>query len=444
MDLLLVEVRQSRSISEADITVPPLGVAYIAALAEQGGFKTGIIDLNVTNEKLERKIKKAKLIGVSCYTNNYHEALKILYLAKKQKKKVIIGGPHATALPDEVLDDGFDFVVVGEGELVIGELLKALEKGTTPTIKGLVYKENNKIRKNGSHRVKDLDSLPLPARHLLDLWKYTYPGAVATSRGCAYYCRYCCARSIAGRLRLRKAEKVVDELIYIQSLGFDSFFIIDPNFAFDKRRVLEICNSVKKLDMEWLTELRLDHVDSEVITAMAKAGCKVGRFGIESGSQRLVDLINKGIRIREVLRIVKNFVQEGITPVCGFMIGHPTETEKEFKATLKLALKIKKLGGEVTFAVQTPYPGSYLYRKAENIGIKILTRQWREYHHLNPVIETQNFSNSDLRRMLFDSITRIMNTTLPDIEVLEEKPMVTKISEGLERKSFRSIALHAT
>jgi radical SAM superfamily enzyme YgiQ (UPF0313 family) len=442
MDLLLIEVEQKRSVSEANTTIPPLGLAYIAAVAEQEGFKVDIIDLNIENGDIERKIEKAGLVGISCYTNNYPEALRVLRLAQKYGRKTVLGGPHATALPYEVLNDGFDFVVLGEGELVILELLRALDRGVKPSARGLAYMEKGIIRKNGVKRVEELDSLPLPARHLLDLEKYTYPGAIATSRGCIYSCRYCSARTISGKLRLRNAKKVIDEIAYLRDLGLDSFFVIDPNFAFDKKRVLKICKGVKDLHMEWIAELRLDHVNAEIIRAMAKAGCKVGRFGIESGSQRVVDLINKGIKIGDVLKIVKIFLGEGIMPVCGFMIGHPTETREEFEATLKLALKIKELGGEVTFAVQTPYPGSYLYRRAESLGIKILTRDWSEYHHLNPIVETENFSNEDLRRMLFDSITSIMGITIPNVLLSEERPEVIRVGNGLERKSFRSIAPH--
>ncbi len=428
MDLLLIEAKQ-KSPSEREITIPPLGLAYIAAVAEEKGYGVEIVDANLDGANLEEQIKNAKLVGISCYTHNYHEGLRILAHAKKYGKKTVLGGPHATALPEQVIIDGFDFVVVGEGELVIPELLKGLKGGV---IQG-------DIKKRGVRRV-DLDTLPFPARHLLDLEKYTYPGAIATSRGCAYFCKYCSARAIAGKLRLRKAKDVVDEVSHLKSLGLDSFFIIDPNFAFDKGRVLEICEGVKDFGMEWFAELRLDHVDTEVIEAMAGAGCGVGRFGIESGSQRIVDLINKGIRVGDVPRIIETFVENGITPVCGFMIGHPTETKEEFEATLNLAVKIKELGGEATFAVQTPYPGSYLYRKADDIGIKILTHKWREYHHLNPVIETENFSNDDLRRMLFDSIAKIMDINILDLELSEEGPKIIKVCDGIERKSFRSIA----
>jgi radical SAM superfamily enzyme YgiQ (UPF0313 family) len=425
MDLLLIEAMQ-KSPSEYNITTPPLGLGYIAAVSEDRGHSVEIVDSNVQEIKIEEKIKDANLVGVSCYTHNYHEALKIKEHAQKYGVKTVIGGPHATALPRQCVTDGFDFAVIGEGELVILEILDGVEGGNVRSVR----------------RVSDLDGLPYPARHLLDLEKYTYPGAIATSRGCAYMCRYCSARMISGKLRLRKADKVIEEVSYLQSLNLDSFFVIDPNFAFDKKRVMEICEGVKGLGMEWFAELRLDHVDAEIIKAMAKAGCKVGRFGIESGSQRIVDLIDKRINVKDVPKIIKTFVENGITPVCGFMIGHPSETKEEFEGTLNLALKIKELGGESTFAVQTPYPGSYLYGGSDDLGIKILSDKWREYHHLNPIIETENFSNDDLRRMFFDSIIKINEDQIPGVEPPEEFPKITRIGEGLERKSFRSIAYH--
>jgi radical SAM superfamily enzyme YgiQ (UPF0313 family) len=439
MDLLLVEAEQ-KSPSEAKITTPPLGLAYIAAVSEERGYSVEIVDLNVDRANLEEKIKEAGLVGISCYTHNYHDALNVLEMAKGHGRKVVIGGPHASFEYKEALRDGFDFAVRGEGEFVVPELLGSLKGDGKLEIKGLVFEKNGEIRTKGVWRVEDLDALPLPARHLLDLERYTYPGAIATSRGCVYSCRYCSSRAISGHLRLRKAERVIEEIAHIKALGLDSFFVIDPNFAFDKERVIEICKGVEDLEMEWYAELRLDHVDIKVIKAMARAGCKVGRFGIESGCQRIVDLIRKDIRVKDVLRVVEAFVENSITPVCGFMIGHPTETEEEFEATLRLALKIKELGGEATFAVQTPYPGTYIRKNAEKLGIEILDKEWREYHHLNPVIETGNFSNDDLRRMLFDSIMKVMDIRLPEVEVTDERPEILNIGEGICRRSFRSIA----
>ncbi|MEE9594754.1 MAG: radical SAM protein [Candidatus Hydrothermarchaeales archaeon] len=415
-DLLLVEVdRESKN--EERVNVPPLGLAYIAAVCEEAGFSVEIIDLNIQKD-LGRVIENASVVGVSFYTHNYDRALSVLDKAKKKKKFVIAGGPHATPLYRDVLADGFDAVVRGEGEYPILKLLT--QDGDPSGIKGLAYHENGRTVVKGVWRVKDLDTLPLPARHLLELEKYSFPGALATSRGCSYNCIFCASRNQSGTLRLRSAKSVVEEVLWLRENNMDSFLVIDPNFAYSKRRLLEICDGIMGLGLTWFSELRLDHMDDEVVEAMGNAGCKVVRFGIESGSQRVIDVIKKDLSLENAERTVGKFIENGITPVCGFMIGHPSETKKDFKATIVLAEKIRKLGGEVTFAVQTPYPGTYIHRNAGKLGIDILHQNWSSYHHLEPVMRTRAFGARELREMLETSLD--------------------SLGEKTKRRSFRSIA----
>lgn len=416
-DLLLVEVGRELK-GEEKTDVPPLGLAYIAAVAEEEGFSVEIIDLNVKDEDPGDKIDDAGMVGVSFYTQNYHRAISVLEDAKARGKSVIAGGPHATPLYKDLLADGFDIAVRGEGEYPVCELLR--RDGNPKGIRGLAYLENGRAVANGVWRVEDLDLLPLPARHLLDLEKYSFPGAIATSRGCDHSCIFCSSRNQSGTLRLRSAGSVVEEIHALREMGMRSFLVVDPNFAHSKGRVLEICDGIRDAGMEWYAELRLDHLDDELIKAMATAGCRVVRFGIESGSQRVVDAIRKGISLSMVERMVKALVDNGITPVCGFMVGHPNESKTDFEATLRLAERIRELGGEATFAVQTPYPGTYLYRNAAKLGIDILHHNWSSYQHLNPVISTREFSAEDLKELL--------------------RAALRGIGEEKKRRSFRSIA----
>jgi radical SAM superfamily enzyme YgiQ (UPF0313 family) len=188
-DLLLIEAPNGSS-SEEKTDVPPLGLAYIAAVTEEKGFSAEIIDLNFGGDGLENRIKKANFIGLSCYTHNYHRAKEILNLAKKHGKKTIIGGPHATPMYRDVLWDGFDYAVRGEGEYPILNLLEG-----NRDVRGLAFIVDGSPLTNFVLRVKDLDSLPLPARHLLDMKHYSFPGAIATTRGCASHCIFCSSRN---------------------------------------------------------------------------------------------------------------------------------------------------------------------------------------------------------------------------------------------------------
>jgi radical SAM superfamily enzyme YgiQ (UPF0313 family) len=435
-DLLLLETHYNDG-NGGNGDVPPLGLGYIAAVAEQEGFSVSILDLNLDNKSPEEHIKKAGLVGISSYTHNYSQAKELLRIAKKYDKPVLIGGPHATPLYREMLYDGFDYVVRGEGEHPVLNLLK-----DNLDYRGLAFMQNEKPIANFVLRVKELDSLPHPARYLFEIKKYSFPGAISTSRGCASHCIFCSSRNQSGCLRARSVNSLKNELETLVSSGIERFFVIDPNFAFDEKRTLNFCKIVDHLNMEWFTELRLDHMTGGIIGEMSKSGCRVVRFGIESGSQRVIDLIKKGISIQNIEDIIRKFRDGGIVPVCGFMIGHPTETREDVKRTLKVARKIVDLGGEVTFAIQTPYPGTYLYNNAEKLGVKIHSKDWSLYHHLNPVIETEDFTADDLRTILFDALLEISGKTLPEVDFEEtDEPMVRRLMDGVERKSFRDICL---
>lgn len=440
MKVLLVETPHSE-VSEPHTDVPPLGLAYMAAFLEEGGHQVRIADMNLEME-VTGDMAWADLVGISCYTHNYHLAVKIKEEARSMEKPTVIGGPHACALPEDIMGDGFDYAVMGDGEYAIMALADALEThGSLEGVPSLVYMVGDEIKKNPMKRVKDLDALPLPARHLLDLDKYSFPGAISSSRGCSNTCIICSSRLISGTLRHRSVKSVLAEVKMLKEKGIHEIFFTDPNFASDRKRTLEICRGLAELDVRWFAELRLDHVDQEVIEEMGASGCKVIRFGIESGSERIIETIKKGIDISRVEDVVKAFVANGIVPVCGFIIGHPGETPEDFEKSKELALKVRDLGGEATFSIYTPYPGTMTYNNAEALGMKILSRDWRRYHHLAPVIETENFKANDLRKALFEVLMEYYDIELPEAQDHQGPPEITTIYEGVKRRSFRSIAL---
>jgi radical SAM superfamily enzyme YgiQ (UPF0313 family) len=446
MKVLLVEAPHSE-VSEPHTDVPPLGLAYMAAFLEEGGHEVRITDMNLGRDLVGEldfagDLVWADLVGISCYTHNYHLACRIMEEARSKGKTTVIGGPHSCALPEEVLGDGFDFAVTGDGEYAMKALAGALEgHGSLEEVPGIVYRVGGEIKRNPMKRVKDLDTLALPARHLLDLEKYSFPGAVSSSRGCANTCIICSSRLVSGALRHRSTEGVLEEVKILKDEGIDEIFFVDPNFASHRDRTLEICRGLEDLNVRWFAELRLDHVDPEVIRAMGASGCKVIRFGIESGSKRVIKTIKKGIDITRVEDVVKDFVANGIVPVCGFMIGHPRETREEFEMSRELALAVRDLGGEATFSIFTPYPGTMPFLNARSLGMNITSSDWRRYHHLTPVIETGDFTREDLKALVFDALLEYYDIVLPGAEDDPGPPKITTICEGVKRRSFRSIAL---
>lgn len=337
---------------------PPLGICYIASVVERAGHKVEILDptaLKLTAAQVKDAIAKAKpdVVGISCTTPNVHGVLEVSSMVKEIDKsiKVVVGGPHMMIYPKETLSFPFiDYGVMGEGEYVMVELLNYLENGGDPSsIDGLVWKKNretitNKIREP----IKNLDELPFPARHLIPMESY---GATMMkrpmttligSRGCPFSCAYCFKSKFDRAFRVRSPKKIVDEVedcISKYKIKYVSFY----DDCWPKEQMRGLCNELieRGIDIEWETPDRLDLIDPDLLKLMRKAGCVRLRFGVESGSQRILDLMDKKIkveRIREGLVMTKN---AGIETLAFLMLGYPTETEEDYRMTMKLLKECK-------------------------------------------------------------------------------------------------------
>lgn len=377
------------SYSKVGSYLPPLGLAYIAALLEKAGYEVKIIDNSIMLWSIEKIINEIRLFNPSCIGFSATSAMipftkRLAREIKDEFKNIflIAGGPGVTADKNLIFETAIDFGVYGEGEYSFLELISTLEKNNQSFkgIKGIIINiENEKIINPPRPYIENLDNLPMPALHLLpdiNLYRINpdrrieFPlGTIISSRGCPYNCIFCDHNIFSRTWRGHSAKRVVDEMKRLVNIyGVREIDFEDDLFIFDKKRVIEICKLIKKegLKIKWQCTVRANLVDEELIKEMASAGCWLVSIGVESGSQRILNLIKKGITIEQVKKAVTLAHKYKIKPRGYFMINHPSETREEIKASMNLALSLPF--HTIIVCITTPYPNTELWKIAEKYG----------------------------------------------------------------------------
>jgi len=266
------------------------------------------------------------------------------------------------------------------------QLINALEKKAYPdNIKGLIYKKNNKVYVNEPAIVDSLDSLPLPAYHLLPMKKYnsiigSYPvSTMISSRGCPYKCSFCFKQPSDSKIRFRSPKNVVDEMAYLaERFKVKEIMFYDDAMTCNRLHVTGICEEIlsRNLKIKWETPARVDNMDKALLVLMHKAGCIRLRYGVESGDENILRLMNKGISLeqsREVFRLTKS---AGLETFAYFILGYARENEAAIKKTISFALELDP--NLIMFTTATPYPQTPLYELARQEGL-IKNDYWREF-----------------------------------------------------------------
>ncbi len=404
--------------STAEMVAPSMGLAYLAAVLEQHGYKVEILDapaFQLTYEKIPTEVERRKpdIVGVTATTAVAPSALKTAQMVKDAVPEalVVMGGPHITFLPEETMkaEPSIQIGVIGEGEYTLLDLVKTWEKnGNLKEVKGVIYRENGSLKyAEPRPLIENLDELPFPARHLLPMERYKVfgkheiLGLIFTSRGCPFNCTFCSSSLIFGKkFRARSPKNVVDEVEeFVEQYKSNHIEFVDDLFIFDKKRVKEICRELKErgLDVLWVCSARVDTVDGEIFKVIRDAGCIMVYLGVESGVQRVLNLMRKGIKVEQSVRAVKLAKEAGLQVVASFVLGIPGETWEEAMETIRFA---KKLDPDfVQFSLATPFPGTELYRVAKEEGL-LLTEDWTKYTVLKPVMRTEELSEERLRKLI--------------------------------------------
>ena len=373
---------------DSHIVAPPLGLGYLAAALKKAGHSVTIIDCvlkDIAIDALPRVVGGGfpDIIGLSIYSNYYTEARQAINALRSHlDAPIVIGGPHVSALPDfSLTDTGADFAIVGEGEDSFVRLVTMLEaKGSDyGSIPGVYYfdRKNKSVVKNPERRYReDISSLSWPAWDLLRPDRYPpaphgalyrrFPVApVITTRGCVYNCLFCGACAIWGKeIRRRNHVEIVDEIEYLtKEFNIREIQFEDDNITFFKEHVYDLCNEIirRKIDIVWSCPngVRVDTIDKEMLKVMKASGCYLLSFGIESGSQEILDAMGKRLRldlVRDVITLVK---RSGIETWGFFIIGLPGETRTTARKTIDFARSLPL--DRAQFCNFTPLPGTRIF-----------------------------------------------------------------------------------
>ncbi|KAA8921928.1 B12-binding domain-containing radical SAM protein [Thermoplasma sp.] len=397
-------------------TGPPLGLAYLASVAREQGDDVRIIDsiaMDYTKGQVKGLIKAydPDLIGITSTTSMIPDAYNIARFAKTYNSdiKIAIGGPHVTFTPDTTLNESpdIDYVIIGEGETVFSNLLQYLKgKKDLREVRGISYRNSGGIVISPPEElIKDIDSIPMPALDLLPMDRYVADrkrfGTIMTSRGCPYNCIFCSSSLQFGkRWRGHSTERVMAELRrLVYDYGLHEIEFLDDTFTLNMKRAMEIAHKIKeeKLDIRWSASARVNLFSAEIAKAMKDSGAHTVYFGIESGNQKTLDFIGKGITLQQAMDSVRKGNEAGLNTLGSFIIGFPDDTKEDVRNTIRFAKKVKVMLAQFTIA--TPYPGTRLWHLAKSRGL-IKTMDWRKYTTLSPVMALANFTDAEILRWL--------------------------------------------
>ena len=393
--------------------VIPIGLEYIAAAIEDVVDDVNIIDMELEQASLQHFLNSFRpdLVGITMSATDHNEGLRIAKAAKENGCTTVLGGYHATSIPNELLSHPqIDLIVRGEGEYTMRELV---QRGSPRDVLGLSYKEDGKIVHNMDRPlIQDLDSLPFPARHLR---KHEYNDhmavneererdAISISRGCWGRCSFCCEPSMSrGRQRFRSPENVMKELLEIVSSHKGRplhIFVTDPNFMGSPKRIDRLCDLLylHKLDIRFSVLARVDSVvrNHRLIEKMCDNGILNYEMGIESPKTEDLKNMQKGITMEMQEKAVKILRDNGAWVGGTFVIGLPGQTEEDIKRYPLYAKEIGLTGA--AFGVVTPFPGTELYRNLEQDGL-IVEHDWTKYDEMHSVFQLTNVSRERLEEL---------------------------------------------
>ncbi len=382
---------QASVYSRTGAVYPPLGLASLASVVnERSSHNATVLDawgmgmgLEAFRDELLRR--KPDVLGLSAYTTTLSQVLAAAHAAKQALPDlvVVLGGPHATLLPNETIaHDYIDFVSRGEGEILLVSLLEHLASGngSPDHIPGLTHKVGQRVVHNAGHGlVEDLDSLPHPQREGLPMSLYRPASgaykrlpvtSMITSRGCPFNCTFCSKAVFGNRVRARSANKMVEEVEYlIQQYGIREIYFADDCFTLDRERTEAFCERVlsRSLDLTWTCSTRANLVDLPLLQMMKRAGCVSIGYGVESGHDEGMRAIKKGITIHQTRRALAWTKSAGIETRTSYIFGIPGEDLQSLQRTLDLALELNS--DFVIFNLAIPFPGTELYRQARESNL---------------------------------------------------------------------------
>jgi anaerobic magnesium-protoporphyrin IX monomethyl ester cyclase len=434
----------------------PLGLMYIAAVLDKAGYKAEILDAFMTDfsflkvgdtievgmpyRKIREEIRRRKpdIVGIaSPFTCQAENAIRVGDIAKEVDSNIltVVGGPHVTAVPVEFLEEAknIDIAVIGEGEYTMLDIVKFFEGAKKISdVQGIAYRKDGAVKQNELRPfIEDLDELPYPAYHLVDMEQYLNPRKIEyrsfkdravsmiTSRGCPFNCNFCSVHLHMGKkFRAHSVNYVINHVEYvINKFGVKTIFFEDDNLTFDLKRFEAICDKIieKGIRFNWETPngIRADYLTLSLLKKMKKSGCQSVFFGIESGDQHVLDnIINKSLNLKEVVKVAKMCKDIGISTAAFYIIGFPGEKKENMLRTVELALRLKKdFDVGMLLHVATPSLGTRLYEECKKKGYiqgELTPRAFAEVRQTRgmPLISTEDFMASEVKEIAAMAVKR--------------------------------------
>jgi anaerobic magnesium-protoporphyrin IX monomethyl ester cyclase len=436
--------------------LPPLSLSYLASVLIREGIEVKILDFLVTRyhpKKLRRELEeyRPQLVGATCVTLNYPIARMMLKVCKAFNPNAftVIGGPHVTFALEETLlqSPWIDAIVIGEGEGTLVQLVRAIEEGKDiHHVSGIAYADGGMVVKTPPQaRIENLDQLPLPARELLPMARYRAlgtPCTVITSRGCPYSCIFCSGHRMFGpKVRFRSPGLVVDEIEKLQrDFGLAKINIVDDTFTVNHKHAQAVCEEMlrRNLKIEWSVFARVDRISEDLAQLMKRAGCEWVLFGVESADEDILKTIKKGITLEEVRCAVKIAAEAGINVFNSFILGLPGESWDTALKSLAFGDELcHKYGAKYGFHMLSPLPGTEIYERAKDYGIRILSRDWARYNANEPITETATMSTKMVNEAM-SIYNRGIEDAWNDIRrrAKDGDVQCAEIIEGKERDEF--------
>lgn len=389
----------------------PIYLAYLVAIIRESGFDVVFLDAILEELGIDQFARRAEEIAPdlavlesSTPSIDYDLQSAAALKARLPRIKTVLVGSHPTVYHRQIMAEnpGLDAICRGEFDYTVRDLVRVSAAGRSwEEVEGLTWRDGEEIRVNPDRPpIEDLDQLPFPARDLVaspfyrqGTFRGKNPTTVVTSRGCPFRCTYCLwPNTLYGhKFRARSAGNVVDELEEaVARYGVDEVYFDDDSMALDRERMLEICRLIveRGLKFEWISQCRVDSMDEEVLRAMKRAGCRYIRFGVESGSPRMLKLMKKGITTERAMETFRLARKVGIRTQAFFLFGIPGENEESVRETIEFAKKLRP--GSAQFAVAIPHPGTELFRVATEEGW-IRYQKWEDFSSCRGMLETPEF-----------------------------------------------------
>lgn len=399
---------------------PPFGLMSLAAYLIREGIDVKIEDYIVepySRERISEVLREFRpdVVGATAVTMNVKKAISILKNFRDEAPGIItmIGGPHATFDAEGMLSHShIDYVIRGEGELTATELLDAINSGRSiEAIKGISYrKEGTAVHNENRDFIPDINTLPFPGRHLVQLSKYrgmNFPVNMMTSRGCPHSCIFCVGHRMVGhKVRYFDVNRVVDEFEMLAGLGFNQINIVDDLFTSNKKRCMDICEGIitRGIKHPWSAFARVDTVHEDLLLKLKEAGCVSLCFGVESGNQEILDRIKKRTTLDKCRKAADLCRKTGMKPMASYILGLPGETEETIRKSFEFA---EEMAIPYGFHILAPFPGTEVRMDADKYGISVLTDDWDLYDANRSVCSTGSISTEKV-----DSIAGEFNSKI--------------------------------